>query len=742
MRGCGRIVRFSLPFVPFALVACGGSGRTEAPPKAAPPPTVSAMSKAPPPAPAHKRLPVETRRDDVVDDLHGVAIADPYRWLEDGTSAEVEKWTADENAYTRRVLDAVPNRDGIHRRLEELLTIGVVGSPAVRKGAHGTRYFHVRREGAENQPILYVRDGLHGADRPLVDPNGLAKDGTTALDWWSPSNDGKLLAYGLSQNGDEDSTLYVRDVATGKDLADRIAHTRYCSVAWLPDGSGFYYTRYPAKGTVPAGEENYHRTVFFHRLGDDTAKDASVFGEGRTMTDSPSVVISPGGRWLVARVHEGWDKSEVYLKDLHAKNGAWVPVATGIHAVFDPDARDDALYVRTNDGAPRYRLFRVDPTKPAREHWKEIVPQGEDVLADFAVVGRDLVVTYLHDASSRLVRMTLDGKGAKEIPLPTLGSSAGATGFWNGDEAFFDFSSFAVPPTIHRIDLKTGKAEVWDAIKAPIDPDAFEVERLRAKSKDGTEVPIFVVHKKGLVKDGKTPTVLNGYGGFDISLQPTFQRSTYLLLEHGGVFAVANLRGGGEFGEGWHKAGMLEHKQNVFDDAIAAAEALIADGYTDKEHLAVMGGSNGGLLVGALVTQRPDLFRAAVCSVPLLDMLRYQRFLIAKLWVPEYGSADDPEQFKWLYAYSPYHHVKEGTRYPAVLFTAAESDSRVDPLHARKMAAEMQWATSSDRPILLRIETKAGHGAGKPVTKVVEELTDVYSFLFAELGVKLPVKGM
>lgn len=694
---------------------------------ASPPAT---MSEAAPSAPETL---VETRRESIVDNVHGVRVHDPYRWLEDGESAEVAAWTDAQNARTRRVLDETEGRDAIRKRLEELLSIGVVGSPAVRKTPKGDRYFHIRREGSQNQPVLYVRDGLHDTDRVLVDPNQLSNDGTTALDWWMPSRDGRLIAYGLSESGDEESTLFVRNVDTGEDLKDKIPRTRFCSVAWLPDGKSFYYTRYPEKGTVPEGEERYHRAVFLHRLGDDPKDDVNVFGEGREMTDSPSVSISPDGRWLVVRVHQGWDKSEVYLKDLRAKDSAWVPVATGVHALFDPEVRNDAIFLRTNDGAPRYRLFKIDPKKPSRSAWKEIVPESSDVISDFSVIGNEIVVTYMRDVASRIVRFSQDGKEKGEVSLPTLGSSQGASGRWDGDEIFYDFSSFAVPPTIHRLDLKTGKTEVWDKVEANIDESAYEVSRIRVRSKDGTMVPAFVVHKKGLVKNGRTPTVINAYGGFNISLLPTFSRASYLLLERGGILVVANLRGGGEYGESWHRAGMLESKQNVFDDAIAVAEKVIESGYTSPEHLGVMGGSNGGLLVGALVTQRPDLFRAAVCAVPLLDMVRYHRFLIAKLWIPEYGSSDNEEQFRWLYSYSPYHHVKEGTRYPAVLFTTAASDSRVDPLHARKMAAAMQHATSSDRPILLRVETKAGHGAGKPVAKLVDELTDVYGFLMSQL---------
>jgi prolyl oligopeptidase len=734
-----RIV--SLWGLSVAVVACGGKPAPQ--PVAAP---SQARPESPLPRPAlagafpARPLLIPTRRDDVVDNYFGRTVHDPYRWLENGDSEEVRHWTDEQNAVTRRVLDRVRDRDRLHARLADLLSIGTVGTPAVRKMAPDKqRYFHVRREGQQNQPILYVRDGVRAIDDVLVDPNAMSAEGTTALDWWSPSNDGRLLAYGLSQNGDEDSTLYIRDIDKKKDLPDKIERTRYASIAWLPDGKSFYYTRYPKKGAVPEGEENYHRAVYLHRIGDEPDKDTYVFGKDRKMTDSPSVDISPDGRWLLVSVHEGWAKNELFLKDLRdKKQTAFTPVVTGVEAIFDATLRNDAVYVRTNDGAARYALYAFDPRKPDRAGWKQVIAEGQDVLSDVAPIGSDLVVTYLSDASSKVRIFSKSGEPKSDVSLPTVGSTAGAAGRWDGDEAFYDFSSFAVAPTIYRLDLKSAKSEKWDAVEAPIDAGAFEVERIRATSKDGTKVPIFLIHKKGLKKDGKTPTLLTGYGGFNINIVPNFSASMYLLLERGGILAVANLRGGGEFGETWHKAGMLGNKQNVFDDAIAAASELISSGYTDSAHLALFGRSNGGLLVGALITQRPDLFRAAVCGVPLLDMLRYQRFRIAKLWVAEYGSSEDPKQFEWLYGYSPYHKVKAGTRYPAVLLTTAESDSRVDPLHARKMAAAMQAATISEHPVLLRVETKAGHGAGKPISKVVDEMTDVFAFLFAELDILRP----
>jgi prolyl oligopeptidase len=679
-----------------------------------------------------KPAPPTTRTEDIRERLHGVEVADPYRWLEDAKAPAVQKWTEEQNAYTRAVLDQLPGRKKVHDELGKLLEIGSLGTPKPAKG----RYFYTKREGTQNQPVLYVREGLQGKEGVLVDPNQLAPDGTVALDWWFPSRDGSLVAYGLSKNGNEKSTLHVRVVATGKDLPDTIEHTRACSVAWLPDAQGFYYTRYPAPNSVPKGEENYHRHVFLHRLGNDPSKDEEVFGQGRPAEDWPNVGLSPDGRWLVVTEEQGWAKSEVFFRDTTKKDAAFVPLVEKVPALFDVVVRNDRLYVHTNDQAPRYRLYAVDPLKPARPSWVEIIPEGKDVLEGVAAIGDFLIAQYMHRASARLELCDRQGKALREVKLPTLGSVAGLGGEWDGTELLFGFQSFTVPPSIYRVDLKTKETSLWQQVQADIDFAAYEVEQVSYPSKDQTPVTMFLAHKKGLKRDGRNPTVLYGYGGFNISLTPTFNASRFLFLEHGGLLAIPNLRGGGEYGEEWHQAGMLGKKQNVFDDFLAAATYLIDNHYTSREKLAILGGSNGGLLVGAALTQRPDLFRAAVCMVPLLDMLRYHQFLIARLWIPEYGSSASPEQFKWLYAYSPYHHVKKGKKYPAVLLEAAESDTRVDALHARKMAARLQTATASEQPILLRLETKAGHGAGKPRTKVLDELTDVWSFLFWQLGIQ------
>ena len=723
----------------------------------------------------------------IADTFHGTRVIDNYRWLEKSDSAQTEKWVADEMEYTRALLDPLPGREAIHKRLTELLSIGNVTAPAIA----GHHYFYTKREGMQNQPVLYVRDGLEGTDRVLVDANQLADDGTIALDWFQPSDNGKYVTYGTSQSGSEMSTLHVIETKTGTILPDTIERTRAASIAWLHDNSGFYYTRYPNKGDVPPGQEVYNRHVLFHLLGSPVDSDDPIFGEGRDPEDWPSVSLSNDGRWLLINVSQGWTKSELYLQDLKSDKAS-SRLTTGKDFLYNADVYDGKVYITTNEDAPRYRVFVTAAGNFEREAWKEIIPQSDAVLQGAAVFGGKLFAQYEQNAGSQLKIFDLDGKKLSDVALPAIGTVFGTGGKWNHDEAFFGFQSFTVPPTIYRIDLKgklqglkptslsgDGTAQVasfqeirgkesqnphpklandaslgwgtlesvsdnmqpvlWTRVDAPsIDPSAYDVAQEWFKSKDGTRVPMFIVHKKGLQKSGKNPTLLTAYGGFNVSLTPSFSRTAYLWMEHGGIFAVANLRGGAEFGEDWHRAGMLDKKQNVFDDMIAAAEHLISEKYTDKNHLAIQGGSNGGLLMGAMITQRADLFRAVVCQVPLLDMLHYQDFQIAKLWIPEYGSSENPEQFKWLYAYSPYHHVKAGAEYPAILFMTADTDTRVDPMHAKKMAALMQAearnGSSKTRPILLRIESKAGHGAGKPVTKQIEEFTDVYSFLFWQVG--------
>jgi len=691
-------------------------------------------------APSSPAGPPKAKVAPVEDNVQGHKIVDPYRYLENPGDPDTKVYVEQELSYTRAILDPLPGRDKINARLSQLLEIGTVGAPQMG----GRYYFHTRREGNQNQPILYVREGVNGAingeDRVLVDVNKLSADGTVALDWWFVSEDGKYVAYGTSASGSEESTLHIIESATGKVLPDTIDRTRFASVAWMKDSSAFYYTRHPKKGEVPDGEEVYHVKVFYHQIGSDPAKDPLIFGDRPNPQDIPNVTLSEDDRWLLINVEHGWTRTEMYLQDLQTKNPP-LEITTGKDFLYGAEFFEGKLYITTNEDAPHYRVFVADATNAKRDSWKELIPQTDAVLQNASVTGGKLLAQYEHNATSELKLFGLDGKKLADIPLPALGDVFSTSGRYDRNEIFFGFQSFTVPPSVYRVDLTDVKSALWAKVDAPsIDPSAYDVQQVWYTSKDGTKVPMFVVNKKGIEKNGKNPTLLTGYGGFNISLKPTFNRSMYLWMEHGGIYAVANLRGGSEFGEDWHRAGMLEKKQNVFDDFIAAGEYLIAQKYTDKDHLAIQGGSNGGLLMGVMITQRPDLFRAVVCAVPLLDMLRYQNFQIAKLWIPEYGSAEDAKQFDWLYAYSPYHHVKPGQEYPAILFMTGDTDTRVDPMHAKKMAALMQAeaknGASHQKPILLRIETKAGHGQGKPVTKQIEENTDMYSFLFWQLGIK------
>jgi prolyl oligopeptidase len=708
-------------------------------------------------------MPPKARISPVVDEYHGRRISDPYRWLEDSAATNTRQFVEQQNAYTRSVLENIAGREELRLRIEKLLTIGRVASPRVG----GNRYFYERRDGRQNQAVVYVREGpgeqrLQSEDRSLIDVNSLAPDGTIALDWWYPSEDGKYVAFGTSPNGSELSTLQVIDVGSSKLLAEKIERTRAASVAWLPDSSGFYYTRYPQPGTVPSGEEMYHRRVFFHRLpaahnanvdnasGDNASgiHDPLIFptvAEKLTPQQWPNVSISNDGRWLLVDVSEGWTKTDLYLKGLDLKGLAtgesgFQRITSGQNFLYHGEVLDGQLYITTNEDAPYFRVLKAACAAPERSHWKEIIAESDAVIEGrAAIIGKKLFVHSIRNASSQLRIFDLEGQPVADVAMPALGSIFDLGGHWNSETGFFGFVSYAVPPTVYEVSF-SGQTQKWASVDSDIDPREYQIEQRWFKSRDGTLVPMFVVNKKRLVRNGHNPTLLSGYGGFNVARTPFFNRNVMLLLlEQGGVYVDVQLRGGNEFGEQWHRNGMLEKKQNVFDDFISAAEHLIEEKYTDAEHLAIQGGSNGGLLMGAALTQRPELFRAAVCQVPLLDMLRYQNFQIAKLWIHEYGSSDDAKQFEYLYAYSPYHHVKPGARYPAVLLMTAESDTRVDPMHAVKMAAllQAQAANGTERPILLRVDSKAGHGVGKPIAKLVDDAVDVWSFLFWQLGVKL-----
>ena len=667
--------------------------------------------------------PPPTRRSDVVDVMHGVSIHDPYHWLEDQSSPETRSWINAQNTYSRAVLDKLPDRDAIARRLGELMKVDSIQVPMERNG----HYFFRRRRADQDLYVIYMRQGASGKDEVLVDPHPMSADHSVSVDIHGVTPDGSLMAYGIRRGGADETEIHLLDVDTRKPLPDVLPRARYFEVSFLPDKSGFYYSL--------MGKNAPH--VRFHKLGTAPAQDVEVFGKNYGPTNIILAQVTEDGRYLIIHVLYGAaaDKTEVFYQDL-AHKGPIRPVIQGINARFFAAPGGDHLYVWTNWKAENGRVLDIDLLHPAQEQWREVVPQTADVIDDFDASGGKLLVKYLHDVSSQISVFRPDGKPAGEISFPTLGTVSSISGHWQGREAFFDFSSFHVPPTIFRYDLSSGSQSEWARENVPVQSSNFELKQVWYHSKDGTRVPMFLLSKKGLKLDGSNPVLMTAYGGFDISMTPRFSPEAVVWVEHGGVFALPNLRGGSEFGEQWHRAGMLEKKQNVFDDFFAAAEWLIQNHYTSPSHLAIEGRSNGGLLMGAAMTQRPDLYRAIICGYPLLDMLRYQKFLVARFWVPEYGTAENAEQFKFLYAYSPYQHVKKGGKYPAVLFETGDSDTRVAPLHARKMTALMQWANASGNPILLHYDTTEGHSEGRPVGKQIEDNTDDLSFLFWQLGVK------
>ena len=685
------------------------------------------MGRLPPAPSAH--------RGDEAEILHGERIADPYRWLErDG--ADTRAWTDEQNARTHAALDALPGRARFVTRLRELLGVGLLGVPR----PVGDRVFFERRSGGARQMVLYVREA--GRDRALVDPNMLDAAGLITLDWWYPSPDGALVAYGLSRGGTEMSTLHVIDVATGQRRPDEIPHTQRARVAW--SGDGFYYTVHPTPGSVPPGDEHYYRRVRYHRLGDQPSRDAVVFGEGLPKETLLTMDADAKGRWVVLSAAEGWTRNDLYL--LAREGGSDGPrvIIEGADGLSEPTVAAGRIWIRTNVGSPNYRIVVADPSAP--DEWRTIVPESEWPIQSFDVTRSHLVVHTLVDASSRLSIWSHDGTWQRDVALdpfvalldraPTISPLADPE-----TERFgYTVDSFTRPPVAYVCDADTGRSDVVAELDVPagFDPAAIAVEQERYRSSDGTAVPMFLVHRRDVRPTGDVPTILNGYGGFNLSRTPAFAGSVAAWVEAGGLYVVANLRGGAEFGERWHRAGMRANKQNVFDDFAAAAEALVAGGWTSRAHLGISGGSNGGLLVGAAMTQRPELFGAVSCAVPLLDMLRYHHFLIARFWIAEYGSAEDAEQFRWLRAYSPYHNIRAGTHYPAILFTTAEGDSRVDPGHARKMTAVVQWL-QRDEPeafTLLRVDRDAGHGIGKPLDKQVDDYADQLAFFASQLGLR------
>ena len=673
----------------------------------------------------------ESRVEEVVDDYHGTRVADPYRWLEAGNDPQVAAWVEAQNHASRNWLDAFPGRDRIVQRLRQLWDYPRVGLPSHR----GERYFFQRNEGLQNQPILYVQEGAGGEPKELLDPNRLREDGTMALTNLEICEDGTRLAYGLSESGSDWQEIRVREVATGKDRPDVLRWVRFTGIAWTADGDGFFYSRYADPATVPAADAHFFQKLYHHRLGDDQEQDRLIYErpEDRMLGVSPA--ITEDGRFLLIHVFRGTDKdNEILLQRLDRPDEPIRPLMAGFDAAWGfLGAIGDDLFFRTDRGAPRGRVVRVNAGEPEMIH--DVVPECDDVLDFGAVAGGRLVLAYLHNAHHRLEQRRADGGGRRPIELPGIGSVTGLSGRGRDRELFVAFSSFTLPTTGYRYDVESGAMDVFHAPEIDLDPSLYETRQVWFESRDGTRVPMFLVHRNDVAQDGDNPVRLYGYGGFNINITPAFNPTNIVWLEHGGVLAYPNLRGGAEFGEEWHQAGMLANKQNVFDDFIAAGEWLIENRYTRRQRLAIQGGSNGGLLTGACLVQRPDLFGAVVAQVPVLDMLRFQLWTIGRYWVPEYGSSEDPEQFPTLLAYSPYHNLQPA-EYPPTLITTGDTDDRVDPAHARKFMARLQAAGTSPSPALLRVELRAGHGAGKPTEKVLQEAADIYAFLFRCLGIE------
>jgi prolyl oligopeptidase len=676
----------------------------------------------------------ETRKVNQVDTYFGVKVADPYRWLEDDNSDETKAWVEAQNRVTFDYLNTIPQRESIRKRLTELWNYEKYGAPFKRGG----KYFYFKNDGLQNQSVLYISDSINDPGRVFLDPNKLSADGTAALAGTSFTQDGKLMAYGVAYSGSDRSEWRVRNVATGEDLTDSLKPNRQGGISWLKDNSGFYYSRFPdaEKGKELKGQ-NFNQKTYFHKLGTPQDDDYVVYERPDNKEYFVGGFVTEDGNWLVFRVGKGTGtQNMVYVKNLSMEKAPIIPIVDKLENDFSYIGNDGGMfYFRTDKGAPRSRVVSRDVTSNS-ENWSEIVPQTAETLQGVEFINNQFVLNYLRDAHTQIKIVDIKGKFVRDVRLPGIGSAGGFGGERFDTETFYTYSSYNAPPTIYRYDMKTGTSTIYRQAKVGIDPAQYVVKQVKYKSKDGTLVPMFIVHKKGIKLNGNNPTLLYGYGGFNISQTPGFSVSRVVWMEMGGVFAVANLRGGAEYGEAWHEAGTKLKKQNVFDDFIAAGEWLIANKYTSTKKLAVQGGSNGGLLVGAVVNQRPDLFGAALPAVGVMDMLRFTKFTIGWAWTSDYGSPDKEDEFKALYAYSPYHNVKPGTKYPAILATTADHDDRVFPAHSFKYAAALQAAQAGNAPTLIRIETKAGHGAGKPTAKVIEEAADIYGFLMKNLGMK------
>ncbi len=672
----------------------------------------------------------QARRGDVVDDYHGTRVADPYRWLEECDSPETRAWIEAESAVTEAFLAAIPARDAIRRRLTELWNYERFGLPR----RVGDAFVYSKNSGLQNQSVVYIAPALDGPARVLLDPNTFSADGTVALNGMSFTDDGRYCAYSTSASGSDWMTWRVRDVATGADLDDTIEWSKFSGASWLLDGSGFYYSRYaePDESTQ-FKDGNYNHQLYFHRLGTSQSDDVLVYERPDHPDWNISGYVTEDGRWLVISCSQGTDpNNRLFLQDLAHPDSSVEPLLDEGDASYDIVGNDGETFVLlTTNAAPRGRIVSISASDTALV---EIVAES-DPLESASLFGDQLILSYLHDACGVVRRVRLNGEKLADIALPGLGTASGFGGKQRDTETFYAYTSYTTPASIYRLDIASGASSLTFRPSVPFDPDAFESTQVFYTSKDGTRIPMIVTAKKGLARTGATPLVLSGYGGFNISLTPAFSPGILAWLELGGAFAVANLRGGGEYGEAWHLAGTKERKQNVFDDFIAAAEFLIAEKYTRSDKLAISGGSNGGLLVGACLTQRPELFGAALPAVGVLDMLRFQKFTIGWAWTADYGSSDEAGEFPYLYAYSPLHNLRAGTAYPATLIVTADHDDRVFPAHSFKFAAALQAAQGGPAPVLIRIETKAGHGAGKPTSKVIDEAADRYAFLVKVLDV-------
>jgi prolyl oligopeptidase len=646
-------------------------------------------------------------------------VPDPYRWLEDQESPETRAWIDEQNEYTDAVFAQLPGRQQLTELATALLEVDQMGTP----NEEGGRYFYSARKADEDLSVLYYRDGYAGEDHVVLDPHGMSEDLTTSVGYRDISKDGKLMLYAIREGGVDETSMRIKNIDTGEDLPDVFPTARYGSAQFTPDATAMYYG-------IFGGDDP---RIYYHVLGTDLADDPEIYGEGLGMKDIPFAQLSDDGKWMIMTVVDGSSgPTSLSLAEVGADGmpGEFLEMINDGVSHNSASWAGDRILLTTDRDAPNSRVMLVDPANPGMDDWVEFIPERDDVVIQGASgVGGYYFVRYLKDVRPSVAQYQPDGTLVRELDFGAIGSVYGPSGEWDKKEGFVTFTSFHVPSTSYRIDVDTGEREVWFQNEIPIDTNAMDVRQVWYTSKDGTRIPMFIIHQKGLELNGDNPTYLTGYGGFNVNRTPGFNPATAAWVDMGGVYAIPNLRGGGEFGEEWHEAGMLGNKQNVFDDFIAAAEYLIAEGYTRKERLAIAGGSNGGLLVGAAMTQRPDLFGAVVCTYPLLDMVRYHKFMVASFWVPEYGSSEDPEQFEYIKAYSPYHNVVEGTSYPATLFITGDGDTRVAPLHARKMAALVQAANGGEDPILLRYHTKAGHSGGMPKSQQIEQLVDTWSFL-------------